>query len=112
MQSRNRRAFLIQVAVGTCALAAGLTTAQEQPKPKGKLTETDAYAKSMGFRLDTTQVDQVKYPKHRVEQSCSKCQLFSGKEGDPEGPCSFFGGRLVPVNGWCRNFKAKTATPA
>jgi hypothetical protein len=109
MQPCNRRNFLIQVAAGTCAVAvAGLASAEEQ-KPKGKLAENDAYAKSMGFRLDTTQVDQAKYPKHTVEQSCAKCQLYSGAEGEPEGPCSFFGGRLVPVNGWCRNFKPKAA---
>ena len=113
MKPLNRRTFLIQVAVGTCAVAASRFASAEEAaadaKPKGKLTETDAYAKSMGFRLDTTQVDQAKYPQHTVEQHCAKCQLYSGKEGDPEGPCSFFGGRIVPVNGWCRNFKAKAA---
>jgi len=107
MQPCNRRDFLIHVAAGACAVAAaGLATAEEA---KGKLTEDDAYAKSMGFRLDTTTVDQAKYPKHTVDQRCSKCQLYKGNEGDPEGPCSFFGNRIVPVNGWCRNFKAKTA---
>ena len=109
MQPCNRRNFLIQVAAGTCVIGvAGLVSAEEQ-KPAVKLTEDDAYAKSMGFKLDTTAVDQAKYPKHSVDQHCSKCQLYKGKEGDPEGPCSFFGNRIVPVNGWCRNFKAKTA---
>lgn len=109
MQPCNRRHFLIQVAAGTCAVAVAGLAGAEEAKPKGRLTEDDAYAKSMGFRVDTTQVDQAKYPKHTVEQHCAKCQLYSGKEGEPEGPCSFFGGRLVPVNGWCRNFKPKAA---
>ena len=109
MKPCNRRTFMIQVAAASCAVAAAPLAFAEDEKPKGKLSPDDAYAKSMGFRLDTTQVDQAKYPKHTVEQHCSKCQLYKGKEGDPDGPCSFFGNRIVPVNGWCRNFKARTA---
>jgi hypothetical protein len=63
----------------------------------------------MGFRLDTAQADKVKYPRHDVSQHCSECQLYSGGPNDAVGPCSFYGGRLVPVKGWCRNFKVKKA---
>jgi hypothetical protein len=52
-----------------------------------QVTETDPYAKSMGFRVDTANVDQVKFPRHDTTQHCSGCQLFSGKEGEPLGPC-------------------------
>ena len=66
--------------------------------------------KSVGFRLDTNQVDQVKYPRHEAaSQQCSKCQLFSVKPGEPFGACSFYGGRQVPLGGWCRNFKVRKA---
>jgi hypothetical protein len=107
MSSCNRRTFIIQMAVGASALGlSGLGLAQEQ---KPALTETDAYAKSMGFKLNTNDVDKAKYPKHTPEQKCSECQLFSGAPGEPLGPCSFFGKRLVPVDGWCRNFKPKGA---
>ena len=47
--------------------------------------ETDAYPKSMGFRIDTANVDKVKFPRHEVAQKCSECQLCSGKAGDPLG---------------------------
>jgi hypothetical protein len=100
---------MLKVVAGTCALAAGQLMAEEQKEAKGKLTEEDAYARSMGFKLDTTQVDQKRYPRHTVEQQCSKCQLFKGNPGDPEGPCSFFGHRIVPATGWCRNFKEQKA---
>jgi hypothetical protein len=100
---------MLKVVAGTCALAASRLVAAEEKKPKGKLTEEDAYARSMGFKYDTTQVDQKRYPKHTVEQSCSSCQLFKGNPGDPEGPCSFFGHRIVPATGWCRNYKAQNA---
>jgi hypothetical protein len=98
---------MLHVIAGGSALAFGRLALAEGAKPA--LTEDDAYAKSMGFRLDTTTVDKAKYPKHTPEQKCSECQLYSGAPGDPTGPCSFFGGRLVPVDGWCRNFKPKGA---
>jgi hypothetical protein len=105
MQARNRRTFMLQIVATPTVLVAGGARADEPVR----LTETDAYARSMGFRLDTAQVDQTKFPRHTVEQHCSKCQLFSGKTGEPVGPCSFYGGRLVPINGWCRNFKVRKA---
>lgn len=107
MKTYNRRDFIIRVAAGTAALAVVGNVAAEEKK--GILPADDAYAKAMGFVLNTENVDQAKYPKHTAEQRCSECQLFSGEPGEALGPCSFFGGRLVPVDGWCRNFKPKGA---
>jgi High potential iron-sulfur protein len=109
MQTRhNRRIFMLQVVAGASAVVAS-TNAPAQ-KSTDKLTETDPYAKSMGFKLDTNNVDKARYPRHdAATQQCSKCQLFSGKAGEPDGPCSFYGGRIVPVAGWCRNFKPPKA---
>lgn len=109
MPTSNRRIFVLQTLAATSALAAlPLRAAEEESNVK--LTEIDPYAKSMGFRLDTNQVDQVKYPRHEAaSQQCSKCQLFSVKPGEPFGACSFYGGRQVPLGGWCRNFKVRKA---
>jgi High potential iron-sulfur protein len=102
----NRRIFILKVVAGTGAMAAAARTRAEEEK----VTEADPYAKSMGFKLDTKTVDQTRYPRHDpATQQCSKCQLYSGKPGDAWGPCSFYGGRLVSPNGWCRNFKAPKA---
>jgi hypothetical protein len=107
MSQCNRRQFIGQVVIAASALSiAKVGFAEEQ---KEVLSADDAYAKAMGFVLNTEDADQAKFPKHSVDQSCVKCQLFSGAEGDELGPCSFFGGRLVPTNGWCRNFKPKGA---
>lgn len=107
MSQCNRRQFIEQFAIAASALSiAKIGLAEEQ---KEALSADDAYAKAMGFVLNTEDADQAKFPKHSIDQSCSKCQLFSGAEGDELGPCSFFGGRLVPTNGWCRNFKPKGA---
>jgi High potential iron-sulfur protein len=111
MNDCNRRVFTLHVIAGSSLLAAtGLQAQEKEVKVSTeKLTEADPYAKSMGFRLNTANADKVKFPRHDVSQKCSECQLFSGKPGEPIGPCSFYGGRLVPVDGWCRNFKVKKA---
>jgi len=105
MHYRSRRQFMLRVVATSSVLAMPvIATAEEE-----RVTESDPYAKSMGFRLDTNNVDQAKYPRHDVSQHCSVCQLYSGAPGDPLGPCSFYGGRLVAPTGWCRNFKALKA---
>jgi High potential iron-sulfur protein len=106
MTHSTRRVFMMRVVAGGAALAA----AQVARADDERVTEADPYARTMGFKTDTTKVDGKKYPRHdAATQSCAKCQLYSGKPGDAEGPCSFFGGRLVNPNGWCRNFKALKA---
>lgn len=107
MQHRSRRIFMLKLVASSTALA--MTKAIAADEASERVTETDPYAKSMGFRLDTNQVDQAKYPRHDATQHCAVCQLYSGKPGDPLGACSFYGGRLVAPTGWCRNFKALKA---
>ena len=107
MQRSSRRTFLLKVIASSGAVVATRVIAADESTER--VTEADPYAKSMGFRLDTNQVDQAKYPRHDATQHCAVCQLYSGKAGDPLGPCSFYGGRLVAPTGWCRNFKALKA---
>lgn len=107
MQSRNRRVFMLQAVAATTALASQVHAADE-PRPTVAVKETDPYPKSMGFKLNTANVDKAKFPRHDVSQKCSECQLYSGKPGEELGPCSFFK-RLVPPEGWCRNFKPRKA---
>ena len=103
----NRRVFMLHTLVGASVVA---TAHQAHASSEtDAVKETDAYPKSMGFRLNTANVDKVKYPRHTLEQRCSECQLYSSKAGDPTGNCSFFK-RVVPVDGWCRNFKQRKAT--
>ena len=102
MPSNNRRVFMLHTLVGASVVA---TAHQAHASSEtDAVKETDAYPKSMGFRLNTTDVDKVKYPRHTLEQRCSQCQLFKNVAGEPTWQCSFFK-RVVPVDGWCRNFK-------
>jgi hypothetical protein len=105
----NRRVFMLRVITASSAFAAGHALAADEIKRSmEKLTETDSYARSMGFKLDTKDVDQKRYKRHAVDQMCSNCQLFTPADaGGGMGHCSFFGGRLVNENGWCRNYKPK-----
>jgi hypothetical protein len=97
---------MLHAFVGTSAM-----TVQQGARAQNSteaVKETDPYPKSMGFRLNTANVDQAKFPRHEITQKCSECQLFSGKAGEPTGTCSFFK-RVVPIDGWCRNFKQRKA---
>ncbi len=103
----NRRVFMMQVALGSSALAMASVSARAAVT---KLDANDSYAKSMGFVLNTKDVDTAKWGrKYKVGQQCSKCQLWDGKEKDAYAACSFFGDQHTPAGGWCKNFKAHGA---
>jgi hypothetical protein len=103
----SRRVFILQCLAANAVLgaAAGPAGAFE------KLNPTDPYARSMGFKLNTEEVDQAKYPRHTADQSCKSCQLWNGGDKD-FGNCSFFDNAITPKNGWCKNFKVKKAAAA
>jgi hypothetical protein len=105
MVQNKRRVFMMQVAAGASVLALG----HQQARAAEKLSANDAYAKSMGFVLNTKDVDQKRWKRHTVEQQCSKCQLWDGKPTDAYAACSFFGDRHTPAAGWCKNFKIQKA---
>lgn len=40
--------------------------------------------------------------------TCSNCSWYQGKPGDAAGgPCTFFPGKSVAANGWCRMWNKK-----
>lgn len=108
MRPRTRRVFMMQALAGSTVLAVQHPVHAQEARPTEAVKETDPYPKSMGFKLKTENVDRAKFPRHELTQKCSECQLYSGKPGEELGPCSFFK-RLVPPDGWCRNFKQKKA---
>lgn len=109
MIQKQRRVFMMHVATGVTAAAALALGHKTQAQAAEKLPETDSYAKSMGFKLNAKDVDRQRWTRYQEGQQCSKCQLWDGKPTDAFAPCSFFGDRLTPSAGWCKNFKVKKA---
>ena len=109
----SRRHFLLKLAATATAPVAlgGRLLAQDTPPPV-KLEETDPVAIALGYKMDTTKVDQTKYPMHKPEQKCADCALLV--PGTPVAdfmPCTAFQNKLVAAGGWCMAY-AKKPEPA
>lgn len=112
----SRRHFLYKLAISATAPAAlgGRLLAQDTPPATApvKLDVADPVAAALGYKLDTTKVDQTKYPQHKPEQKCSVCALVT--PGSPTAdflPCTAFQNKLVAANGWCMAFVKKPEAP-
>ena len=104
MSNPSRRAFVMSIVAGGSGLAAARARAQAAAP---KLDEADPQAVALGYKADTTKVDQVKYPQHAATQSCHGCNFFQGKPSDTMAPCQLFAGKLVSGKGWCTAFSKK-----
>jgi len=95
----SRRTFVIHsiTGAGLAATAAFSTQAQAQ----AAVLETDPQAVALGYKVDTTKVDKVKFPKHVAAQNCANCALYVGKAADANGACPLFAGKTVAAKGWC-----------
>ena len=109
--NRSRRVFLTHTALVGGALVGGARVVDAAPVPKRPVllavSEADAQAAALGFKLDTAKVDKVKFPKHVVAQQCANCVLYQGKAGTKTGPCAIFVGKSVPAAGWCSAWAKK-----
>ena len=81
MKQTNRRVFMMQVALGSTALAA------QQAMAQAMVNEKDPQSAALGYAADTTKVDAKKFPKHAAAQKCNNCALYQGKATDPAGGC-------------------------
>lgn len=101
---KNRRTFLSTAAAGGMAVIGLIRT--EPVHAQAMVAETDPQAASLGYKADTAQVDQKKFPKHTAEQKCSNCQLYQSKS-PTAGSCAIFPGKLVAGPGWCNAYQKK-----
>jgi hypothetical protein len=93
--------FKVVPLAGAAGLLPRIALAADLPA----LTEGDAMAKAMGFRLSTEKADQAKYPKHSNDQVCAKC-IHYGTPGADSAKCDLFN-KIVPKGGWCSGFSKR-----
>jgi hypothetical protein len=73
-----------------------------------KVNEKDSVAVALGYVSDAKNVDTKASPQYTAGSTCSSCSWYQGKAGDPAGgPCTFFPGKNVDANGWCRMYSKK-----
>jgi hypothetical protein len=101
----NRRTFLLSAAACTAAA----TSRARAQTAAAKVEEADPQAVALGYKHDTTKVDEKKFPKHTKDQKCANCQLFLAKPTEAWGPCAVFGGKQVSASGWCNSWVKKPA---
>jgi hypothetical protein len=94
------------------AVTVGLLAAAETRAAPGtapaKVDEKESTAVALGYVSDAKHVDEKASPTFRAGASCSSCSWYQGKAGDPAGgPCTFFPGKNVDANGWCRMYNKK-----
>jgi hypothetical protein len=103
MTTSTRRVFMLQMAVSSAALAAAQANAAVK-----KIEENEPKALSLGYRNDTTQVDEKRFPKHKASEHCAACMAWLGKPSDAWAECDLMADRMVSSTGWCSSFvKAK-----
>jgi len=113
MSNNDRRRFLKLAAVtltAPAAIAAMTREASAQDLPHQD--EADPTASALGYKHDTTKVDDKKFPNHKPDQTCAGCNLALGKPGDAWLPCTICPGKSVNAKGWCSAWVKKAAKPA
>ena len=75
-----------------------------------RLLESDPQALSLGYKDDSTHVDQKKFPNHQATQVCSGCQFYQGTAQDATAPCAIFAGKKVAAKGWCSSYIKKAGS--
>ena len=100
----SRRQLLF---VTLCAGSA-LAVEPQAGAPPPKVNEKDSVAAALGYVSDAKRVDTKANPTFQAGSNCSNCSWYQGKAGDPAGgQCTFFPGKNVDANGWCRMWNKK-----
>jgi hypothetical protein len=105
----SRRQMLFLTLFASSALAGEAQPGAARPgAARPKVNEKDPMAAALGYVSDARHVDTKTSPTYQAGSTCSNCSWYQGKAGDPAGgPCSFFPGKNVDANGWCRMWNKK-----
>src|SRR3569833_241340 len=90
------------------ALLSGATVRVLADAPPPKVNEKDSVAVALGYVSDAKHVDTKASPQYTTGSTCSSCSWYQGKASAPAGgACTFFPGKNVDANGWCRMYSKK-----
>lgn len=93
---------------GASAAPATPTAATPTAAAPPKVNEKDPLAVALGYVSNAKRVDTKASPAYQPGASCSSCSWYQGKAADPAGgACTFFSGKNVDANGWCRMWNKK-----
>ena len=98
----SRRRFLKVSAASTIAVPLVAGTLSVRAQDTVALTEDDATAQALGYKIDATTVDAAKFTTYAEGQHCGNCLQFQGKDGEAAGACAIFPGKSVARTGWCQ----------
>jgi hypothetical protein len=100
--SITRRVLMVKTVAASCATLSVLS-AQAQTM----LLESDAPAKTLGYKVDTSKIDRKQQPRYEVGQICSNCILYQGAANSTAGGCPLFPGKQVAAKAWCSAYAKK-----
>ncbi|MFK8014122.1 MAG: high-potential iron-sulfur protein [Gammaproteobacteria bacterium] len=98
----SRRRFLKIGAASTIAVPLVAGTLPVRAQDAVALTEDDATAQALGYKIDATTVDTAKFATYKDGQNCGNCLQYQGKDGAASGLCAIFPGKQVAGSGWCQ----------
>jgi len=104
--STQRRIFVTRTLTGACALIASPLAVRAQP---ARVDEADETAVALGYKHDTSKVDNKRFPNHSAAQTCLNCSFFQGSATDEWGGCAMFGRKQIAAKGWCSAWAKKPA---
>jgi hypothetical protein len=86
-------------------MAGGATIAcgHAQAAPK-KIEEGEPKAITLGYKHESANVDNKRFPKHTPGEKCNNCMAWLGKPADGWAECDLLADRLVAVGGWCSSY--------
>jgi hypothetical protein len=93
----SRRRFIKLTAMGLAAAPFANALLSGTARAADLIPETDPQASALGYKADATKAEK----RTDATAICANCGLYTGKAGDPSGPCAIFQGKLVAANGWC-----------
>ena len=96
---KGRRIFMLSV-------ASAAATAPLAVQAQKRVEESDDNAVALGYKHDTTKVDNAKYPQHKKDQLCNNCSFWQGSKTDEWAGCAMFGRKQIAAKGWCAAYKA------